>query len=278
MRECVVCRIFGREVRLSRSDLEGALGLVREAGELDEDPFPSVLPDRLASLVRCDDVSYCEIDRTRGEVTLLTGTCARPGPPEEVYWETVHEHPIRRHRLRTGELRALKIYDFVTPRELRKTQFYADFIRPWATPFMMTFGLPAPPGRTRTFLLGREHGDFGERERALLDLLRPHLLQARRAVEARRRARDAVDVAANGVLTRRETEILVHVADGLRNREIAEALWISPGTVRRHLDNIYGKLGVHTRTAAVRMAREHGSLERSADAAARSAPGTVEHA
>jgi DNA-binding NarL/FixJ family response regulator len=37
----------------------------------------------------------------------------------------------------------------------------------------------------------------------------------------------------------------------LTNKQIAERLWISPGTVRRHLQNAFAKLGVHTRTAAV---------------------------
>jgi DNA-binding CsgD family transcriptional regulator len=41
------------------------------------------------------------------------------------------------------------------------------------------------------------------------------------------------------------------VAEGLTNAQIAERLWISPGTVRRHLQNVFAKLGVHTRTAAV---------------------------
>ena len=53
-------------------------------------------------------------------------------------------------------------------------------------------------------------------------------------------------------LTTREREVIALVADGLTNAEVAERLWISPGTVRRHLENVYGKLGVHTRTAAVR--------------------------
>lgn len=54
------------------------------------------------------------------------------------------------------------------------------------------------------------------------------------------------------VLTRREREILDLVAEGKTNGQIAEQLWISGGTVRRHLENAYAKLGVHTRTAAVR--------------------------
>jgi DNA-binding CsgD family transcriptional regulator len=56
---------------------------------------------------------------------------------------------------------------------------------------------------------------------------------------------------APAALSTREHQVLALVADGLRNAEIAEALWVSPATVRKHLENIYEKLGVHTRTAAV---------------------------
>jgi DNA-binding CsgD family transcriptional regulator len=53
-------------------------------------------------------------------------------------------------------------------------------------------------------------------------------------------------------LTTREREVLSLVRDGMTNAQIAEHLWISPGTVRRHLENVFAKLGVHTRTAAIR--------------------------
>jgi DNA-binding CsgD family transcriptional regulator len=52
-------------------------------------------------------------------------------------------------------------------------------------------------------------------------------------------------------LSSREREILAWLARGKTNSEIAEALWIAPTTVRKHLENIYAKLGVRTRTAAV---------------------------
>jgi DNA-binding CsgD family transcriptional regulator len=52
-------------------------------------------------------------------------------------------------------------------------------------------------------------------------------------------------------LTARERQILAWVARGKTNAEVAEILWIAPGTVRKHLENIYAKLGVRTRTAAV---------------------------
>ena len=52
-------------------------------------------------------------------------------------------------------------------------------------------------------------------------------------------------------LTPRERQILNWVAQGKTNGEIAAVLWVAPSTVRKHLENIYAKLGVHTRTAAV---------------------------
>ena len=58
------------------------------------------------------------------------------------------------------------------------------------------------------------------------------------------------------VLTQREHQVVSLVAEGLTNAEIAQTLWISPGTVRRHLENVFAKLGVHTRTAAVARVRD----------------------
>jgi DNA-binding CsgD family transcriptional regulator len=52
-------------------------------------------------------------------------------------------------------------------------------------------------------------------------------------------------------LSPRQRQILELVAAGKTNAEIAGLLWISPGTVRKHLENAYERLGVHTRTGAV---------------------------
>ena len=52
-------------------------------------------------------------------------------------------------------------------------------------------------------------------------------------------------------LTAREHEILFWVSRGKTNSEVAAILWISASTVRKHLENIYAKLGVSNRTGAV---------------------------
>ena len=59
-------------------------------------------------------------------------------------------------------------------------------------------------------------------------------------------------------LSQRELEVLGLVAQGLSNREIAERLFITVGTVKTHAHNIYGKLGVQRRTEAAARARELG--------------------
>lgn len=58
-------------------------------------------------------------------------------------------------------------------------------------------------------------------------------------------------------LTRREREVLVLLADGLPNKQIARQLFVTEQTVKFHLANIYRKLGVQNRTQAARRA---GSL------------------
>ncbi len=71
-------------------------------------------------------------------------------------------------------------------------------------------------------------------------------------------------------LTPREREVLLLVAEGLSNREVAQRLWISTATVKFHLTKMYEKLAVANRTGAVRWAQRHGLL--TSDSEATSSP------
>jgi two-component system nitrate/nitrite response regulator NarL len=74
-----------------------------------------------------------------------------------------------------------------------------------------------------------------------------------RAVERQSGLRQTAEL-----LSRRETEIVKMVAAGMRNKEIANKLFIGEGTVKTHLHAIYKKLGVHGRVELTLYAREHG--------------------
>ena len=127
---------------------------------------------------------------------------------------------------------------------------YTDVYRPQELKHELLLCLPesaAPnrsPGRTVRLYFFRLSGpEFSERDRALLTLIRPHLHQAYLDAERRRSPEPG--------LTPRQMQLLRLVADGHTNAQIARRLGLSEGTVRTHLENIFSRLQVTSRTAAV---------------------------
>jgi len=84
----------------------------------------------------------------------------------------------------------------------------------------------------------------------------------REVVDRRSPAADAPAAEAGqaGPLTRREREVLRLLATGANTKVAAERLGVSPATVRNHVQNLLGKLGVHSRLQAVAYATTHGLL------------------
>jgi DNA-binding CsgD family transcriptional regulator len=162
--------------------------------------------------------------------------------------------PLHDDRLRLLET-AARLSDFVSERAKKRHPWYAEVMRPICQEHECKVLLPAPAGLTRGFYFVRYPGsrDFDERDRAVLNALRPHLEAVRRRWEQRR--------AYAAGLTAREREVVLLLRDGLTNREIADRLVISTGTVRTHLESIFDKLGVHTRTAAVARAFNTRSID-----------------
>jgi DNA-binding CsgD family transcriptional regulator len=243
--------------RLDASDLARVGRFVAETGEVDGDgPFPPAFLAALERLVPCDQVTFSELDRI-AEVDLGATFFPeedRDGVPEVPYWEIRQEHPICWHHEVTRDWRAHRLTDFVTRRELRRSRIYAEWFRPAGVEHELAFGLDSPLTHTKVFILDRLGGfDFDERDGLVLDVLRLYLAMRYRAARGVRETPD--ELGPGSGLTPREREVLALVAEGQTNAQVAERLWISAGTVRRHLENAYAKLGVHTRTAAVAAAR-----------------------
>ena len=129
--------------------------------------------------------------------------------------------------LRREERRVLKLSDCFTRRGMRKLDLYHCVWKPLGIDDSLRVWFPAPPGRARTMYLERGKRDFSERDRSLLELLRPFLIRIARRADRRRQG----DVRA--LLTLREVEILQWIGRGKTTREIAAVLVVSPHTVRK---------------------------------------------
>jgi LuxR family maltose regulon positive regulatory protein len=123
--------------------------------------------------------------------------------------------------------------------------------------------IAAPRNYVRVFLdEGRELG-------ALIDRLDMEQLRGSEAAPLARRLQRALclpdiqggaPIGMGEELTKRELSILKRLESGLSNKEIAEAIFVSEGTLKWHLHNVYGKLNVKNRTGAMTRARALGIL------------------
>ncbi len=278
------------------------------------------------------------------------------------------EHPVAGYYQRTGDGQALKITDFVSQGQFRNLGLYEEFYKKVDVEHQIGLVLSATPSSVLAIALNRYSRDFTEPDRLILNLLRPHFLQAfrnarlfgdvqqhnaqlhlamdqinqaagvtltgrlqwttpsaRRLLDAywpesaRRPAvlpaalrawlRHLKDGLGNGRvvvepvrpleanrdgrrleirfvpdgseailllkeranrldpacleslgLTRREAQVLAWVAGGKTNEEIGTLLGISARTVQKHLERIYQKLGVETRSSAATHALEAAGM------------------
>ena len=165
----------------------------------------------------------------------------------EAWARLIDEHPLRRQRvLHPSEFRAFRNSDFSTQREFRRFETYDVFFRPFELAYVATVKYGGP-GRFFDLVCARRRLDFTAREVLLLDVVSAVLGPAtREAAPTSQRA------FAELALTAREAEVLERVARGRSNAEIASELSIAAGTVKKHLDNVFAKLGVRNRIEATR--------------------------
>ena len=214
---------------------------------------PSLLAE-LMGQIRCDVIAFGGFDSRRQETwsvqSMPDGGVAAVDGAAPVNWQHYWHCQPCSYPDRTGDLRSIvKIADFYSERQWHSIG-RCGIYRPLGFEHDLMLTLPATPGpviepgRTMRLFFFRGPGpDFSERDRALLTLLRPHLQQAYLDAERRRRP--------GRPLTPRQKDLLYLLAAGHTNTQIARRLGISEGTVRTHLENIYQRLHVSSRAAAV---------------------------
>jgi DNA-binding CsgD family transcriptional regulator len=237
--------------RIGPADLDRALGVALEAaGHHGDQPFDSPTVARLLELVPADRGGYFEYAfGGDGSCDKVTNLYAAEEPAFDFGWteeiKALAEYHWPLHDPSWwGTRTAIRLSDCLTWREQLRNPWYQQVMRPRRTKHEIKVWLPSPQGVIRGFFLvrGPDSPDFSTRDRALLTALAPHLGRIRDASERHHKPPG---------LTPREAEILRLVRSGLSNKEIAGRLVVSTGTVRTHLGNIFEKLGVHSRTAAI---------------------------
>jgi DNA-binding CsgD family transcriptional regulator len=247
----------GPASRLRARDFRTLLDFLADTRELDlEPPYCAGFVERLEGLVEGEaHPLYRENDLVGGRTPVLVDADGRQeDDADELYW-TVGPCAITKYRSATGDLTAVRLTDVVSWRRYRDSPIYREYYA-GAVGYMLDLGLTALPGWQRTLLFCKasEEKDFSERDRDVLELLRPHLYAREARAELYRRLSDDAATADrpddDSALTLREREIVYLVGQGKTNAEIAAELWITPGTVKKHLEHVYDKLGVSGRTAA----------------------------
>jgi len=312
------------------------------------------LMTRLPSLIPADRVSLIE---SNPRLKQASGESAPAGAFDgdlgRAYSAFIPQSPMLK-AYRRGGGSAVKYSDFVSQRQFHRLGLYSEYLRKLDAEYRIAKGLPGRVGWMTTVQLDRKLKDFSERDRLVLNVLRPHLNQSYRnalAVSSSRmrlaeleRGDDALEAVAVGMdgavpwmssrargwleayfpgarhrgtlpeavtswlrrhtsvrtaelpgprrplvvdrgaatlvirrvshgprsvllleeryravrteplrplgLTTRETEVLAWVAQGKASADIATILACAPRTIEKHLEHIYEKLGVETRTAA----------------------------
>ena len=228
---------------LSERDVHRALAVVAAAAaDGNGIAFGIETVDAILAAIPADEAAYVEWRFGDRESIRIARGEDEPPWLDEALAATCGSYPLRDID-HTTSVEPLRISDAVSRARLRKSRFYLSVMRPLGREHELKLWLPAPRGHARYFELERGPGpDFDERDRSFLSLLRPHLARLRARWERRPHLPS---------LTEREVDVLALVGQGLTNRQISSRLFISPATVRTHLEHIYDKLGVRSRAGAV---------------------------
>lgn len=170
---------------------------------------------------------------------------------EEVQFMLEHafEHPVAR-AYAAGRAGALSVSQCVSLREWRNSALYWDGgYRRLGLHHELTVDIPGVRDQClAAFSVVRGRPDFADRDRAVLDLIRPHLRRAWMAAGMRSRVTTAALLRQLfPTLTTREADVLFWILEGKQNAEIASILDRRLTTIQEHVENLLNKLGMENR-------------------------------
>ena len=177
----------------------------------------------------------------------------------EQKFKLMEDHDYSRWHLQSAQSSILRTSDLMTDTEREKTAIYKHCFEPYNLYYSVDT-LIMYNGRhlgLMTLYRQKTQGDFTDQEVFMLQLLADHL-------NARfyREISDASGLSENHYLQKaalryglseRETQIVSMITSGMTNDDVCNALIIAPNTLKKHLQNIYAKTGIHSRSRLISM-------------------------
>ena len=132
----------------------------------------------LRQLIPSDRTAYNEIDPDHRRVRWFYDGLPPVADGEQVFTAYMHEHPCLAYFARPGAGAAVKISDFLGLHDWRRRGLYNEFYRPMGSEHVIAIAMPISPPLILEVAAIRGGRDFSERDRRVLDLIRPHLVHA----------------------------------------------------------------------------------------------------
>jgi len=250
---------MGFTTRISSKDLQPlseALLAINETQGMHE--FTSVLFDKLSDLVTFSCATLVSVRDEGGR---------RAFQPEYAYNLTINEDAFFETMLRLapGDYAQWALYqpkssvfretDIINDAVRESTEMYQRVIKPTGCHYIIdVYSMrKGKPLAVMCIMRRREDGDYTHDELEAIRFLEPHIalkMEKELSREQGSHQRIVEETTALG-LTSRELEVLFHVCEGLTNAEIAQRVFLSEHTVKKHLANIYRKAKVRNRTELV---------------------------
>ncbi len=244
---------------ITDTDIGALLGVVDrcQAAAVDDIFYADVLTG-LRQLIPCDDITFQLMDVAEQRLTVLWVSDGGVERDESVgmvdegstlFWQEFWTEHGCAGPAKTGDYSSVLHHA-----ETSRSRAYANSAMGTLLDeegFKDEVLVPMTPlgGTDRRILLWRtkDEPDFSARELTMLALIRPHLAELNR-----RRDRE---LRGEPHLTTRQWEVLRQVATGASNTQIARTLGLSDATVRKHLENVFLRLGARSRTEALARVR-----------------------